>query len=120
MASKTMPAIMKMTVKLMSQTFELRSLNNPGPPAFWLLVMMLNRNYDYDFASNFVYDAVGKLINKTTPDARRKRRPGFRVMLDTLKRLFNFFSKLETQPGALLLIVVRHLFKFRLRGIKEA
>ena len=47
-----------------------------GSPTFGRLIMMLNRNDNYDLAPIFVYHTVGKSIDNATPYSQRRRRPG--------------------------------------------
>jgi hypothetical protein len=59
-------------------------------------MMMLNRDNDYDFTSNFVYDTVEKSIEGASTNSRRQWRPRFRIVVDTFQRLFNFFCELKS------------------------
>ena len=65
-------------------------------PVVWLAPMMLNRNDDNYAALGFVNDAVRKSMDLAAARALRQRRPGFRIISDTLYGLFDFVRKLES------------------------
>jgi hypothetical protein len=107
-----------MVVRLMNQ--RIRLFNYSGSPTFRLLMVVLNCDDYYDFASNFIQDTVGKPIDYATPHSRRQWRPSFRVMIYTLHRVPDFFRKLKTQSKLLSVIIVYRVVKLRLSGVKKA
>jgi len=76
--------------------------------------MMLNRDDDNYLASCFVDNAVGKSMDLAAARTPRQRRPSFGIIPDTRDGFFDFVRKLESQSGALLVVVVYRILEFRI------